>query len=165
MKKLFPALLLLASLGYGQTPKDNAKPDVFEKIGREMKTFKLDTSAVPDDRLSKKIIELRDLRGGFNITEAVEYKISEERAKAGAPQQELDKVAAFFKSGNGKKWLNNAVIHIYRKQFTYEEVTQLIAFYKTSAGQKMAENFPIIMIQSLKAAEAIGEVFKQQQPK
>lgn len=162
MKKLILALLLLSFSSHAQT---NNTSDIFEKISREMKDFKLGTSAVPDDRLSKKIMELRNLRGGFNITEALEYKISEERSKADAPKQQLDKVSAFFKSGNGKKWLNNAVIHIYRKQFTYEEVTQLIAFYKTSAGQKMAENFPIIMIQSLKAAEEIGEIFKQQQRK
>ena len=58
--------------------------------------------------------------------------------------------------------MNNAVIWIYRKQFTVKEINQLIRFYKSSAGQKMAEKFPILMIQSLKAGEEIKENFVQQ---
>jgi hypothetical protein len=32
-----------------------------------------------------------------------------------------------------------------------------VKFYKTNAGQKMATDFPVIMLQSLKAAEMIKE--------
>ena len=67
-----------------------------------------------------------------------------------------------FKNKKGKKWLNNAIIWIYRKQFTLKEINQLIKFYKSSAGQKMTEKFPILMLQSLKAGEEIKEHFVQQ---
>ncbi len=50
---------------------------------------------------------------------------------------------------------------IYRKHFTYGEVKQLIKFYKTSAGKKMAVGLPIIMIESLRAAEMIDIYEKQ----
>ena len=127
-----------------------------------MKEFKLDTTAVPNDKLSKRIEKLRNLKGGFNINEAIEFKIAEERSKENAPIEELDKIEAFFKNGNGRIWLDNAVIWIYRKQFTLKEVNQLIRFYNSSAGQKMAEKFPILMLQSLKAGEEIKENFVQQ---
>jgi hypothetical protein len=134
----------------------------FKRIEQKMQSFKVDTSAVPEDKLTKEIRELRNLKGGFNINGAMQYKIAEERAKKEIPTQELDQLEAFYTSGNGKKWLDNAIIWIYRNQFTYSEIKALQKFYKSSAGVKMAENFPVIMIQSLKAAEVITEQFKKQ---
>ena len=74
-------------------------------------------------------------------------------------QAELDKVAIFFKSGNGKKWLDNAITWIYRNHFTYSELKKLVKFYKTPAGQKMATELPLIMVKSLKAGEMIKEFY------
>ena len=153
-------LIFLAVFCHAQN--DKTTTPIFEKIALEMKEFKLDTTAVPNDKLSKRIEKLRNLKGGFNINEAIEFKIAEERSKENAPIEELDKIEAFFKNGNGRIWLDNAVIWIYRKQFTLKEVNQLIRFYNSSAGQKMAEKFPILMLQSLKAGEEIKENFVQQ---
>ena len=136
--------------------------DIFERISKGVKEFKLDTTAAPDDKMTRKIIELRNLRGGFNINEAIDFKIEEDRQKNEVPKEELDKLSTFFKSGNGKRWLDNAVIRIYRNNFTYRELKQLVKFYKTSAGQKIATNFPVIMMQSLRAAEMIKELYVQQ---
>ncbi len=161
MKKT-TTLLFTFFIFWSQAQNDKTTAPIFEKIALEMKEFKLDTTAVPNDKLSKRIEKLRSLKGGFNINEAIEFKIVEERSKENAPTEELDKIEAFFKNGNGKKWLDNAVIWIYRKQFTLKEINQLIRFYKSSAGQKMAEKFPILMIQSLKAGEEIKENYVQQ---
>lgn len=161
MKKITTLFFIFFTI-WSQAQNDKTSTPIFEKIALEMKEFKLDTTAVPNDKLSKRIEKLRSLKGGFNINEAIEFKIAEERSKENAPTEELDKIEAFFKNGNGKKWLNNSVIWIYRKQFTLKEVNQLIRFYKSSAGQKMAEKFPILMIQSLKAGEEIKENYVQQ---
>ena len=67
-----------------------------------------------------------------------------------------------FKTGNGKKWLDNAVIWIYRSQFTYKELKQLVRFYKKEVGQKLATDLPIIMMQTLTAAEKIGSMYANQ---
>lgn len=75
------------------------------------------------------------------------------------PKAELDKVSMFLKSGNGKRWLDNAMIWIYRNHFTYSELKKLVKFYKTSAGQKMATELPLIMVKSLKAGEMIKEFY------
>jgi len=161
MKKITTLLFFLFAF-WSQAQNDKTDTPIFEKIASEMKEFKVDTTSVPNDKLSKRIEKLRNLKGGFNINEAIEFKIAEERSKENASKEELDKIEAFFKTGNGKKWLNNAIIWIYRKQFTLKEINQLIRFYKSSAGQKMSEKLPILMLQSLKTGEEIKEIFVQQ---
>ncbi|WP_462248759.1 DUF2059 domain-containing protein [Ferruginibacter sp.] len=158
---------LLTFTGYSQadTVANKMASGIYQRIEKNMKEFQLDTTAAPDDKTTKKIIELRNLRGGFNINEAIDFKIQEDRQKNEIPTAELDKVSIFFKSGDGKKWLDNAMVWIYRRQFTYGELKQLVKFYKTSAGQKMATNFPVVMMQSLRAAEMIKEIYTQLQKK
>jgi len=160
---LLLTLCSFTSLIYAQSDTaSKAVPDVFQKIMGSVKDYKPDTSAAPDDKITRKIIELRNLKGGFNINEAIDFKIAEDRQKGEIPKAEMDKVAAFFQSGNGKRWLDNAVIWIYRNHFTYKELKQLVKFYGTSAGQKMATDFAIIMLQSLRAAEMIKNIYEQQ---
>jgi hypothetical protein len=158
---------LLTNVGFSQndTVANNISAHIFDRIAKGVKDFQLDTTAAPNDKITKKIIELRNLRGGFNINEAVDFKIEEDRQKNEVPKAELEKFAIFFKSGDGKRWLDNATIWIYRRQFTYDELKQLVKFYKTSAGQKMATDFPVIMMQSLRAAELIKDMYAQQQKK
>ena len=158
MKKILLTLLFLVQL-YGFSQED--KSTIFNRISETMETFKIDTSAVPKDKLSDKIRELRTLKGSFNINEAMEYKIAEAKSKNELSEADYEKLEMFLTEGNGKKWLDNSIIWIYRNHFTYYEVKELIKFYKTSAGKKMATDFPIIMIQSVKSAETIMERFKE----
>lgn len=158
MNKLFIMLFCLIHLDvYSQ--KDSS--EIFTRISESMATFQIDTSAVPNDALTEKIRELRFLKGGFNVNEAMEYKITESRTKDEISEDEYEKLKNYLTNGEGKKWLDNSIIWIYRKHFILEEVEEAIKFYKTSAGKKMANDFPIIMVQSLKAAEMIMEKFKE----
>lgn len=150
-------------LAYSQPESNQDTMNVFKRVEKSMKEFTLDTTAAPDDKITRKIIQLRSLKGGFNINEALDFKIEEERQDKETNSVELDKLSLFFKSGNGKKWLDNAVIWIYRRNFNYKELKHLVKFYKTPAGQKMANDFPIIMMQSLAAAEMIKDIYTQQQ--
>ena len=117
--------------------------------------FKIDTTAPPNDKITRKIITLRNLKGGFNINEAIDFKIAEELQKKEVPKAQTEELQRYFKSGLGKTYLDNATIHIYRDHFTYKELKQLVKFYKTPTGQKLSADFPIIMMQSLRAAEII----------
>jgi hypothetical protein len=100
---------------------------------------------------------LRNLKGGFNINEAIAFKQQEDEGKNEVPKEQLAFVKQQFESGNAKRWLDNAVIHIYRDHFTYKELKQMAKFYKTSAGQKLADDFPYIMMKSLMAAQIIHD--------
>jgi len=157
------AFCLFAPTVFSQSDSTKAGINsIFERIGKEVKDYRLDTTNAPNDKIMRKIIELRNLRGGFNINEALEYKLEEDRQKNEVPKEELDNLSNFFKSGNGKKWLDNAVIWIYREHFSYKELKQLVKFYKTEAGQKMATDFPVIMMQTLTAGEMIRNLYAQQ---
>jgi hypothetical protein len=147
---------LFLAVGYAQTDS------IFERVTKSVKDFKFDTAAAPNDKFTRKIKELKSLRGGFNINEAVSFKMEEEVQKKEISKEEYEKISSFFTVGNGKIWLDNAMTSIYRKHFTYVEIKQLIKFYKTSAGKKMTTDFPIIMLESLRAAEMIKEMYEQQ---
>jgi hypothetical protein len=168
MRKYIKLMLLFCfwnHTGFSQsdTTARHAAPDIFNRIAKSIKEFRLDTTAAPDDEITRKITELRSLKGGFNINEAIDFKLEEDRQKNEVSKAAQDSLSRFFKSGNGKKWLDNAVTWIYRRHFTYKELQELVRFYRTPAGQKMATNFPVIMIQSLQAAELIKGVYTQQQ--
>ncbi|MGZ8538195.1 MAG: DUF2059 domain-containing protein [Flavisolibacter sp.] len=133
--------------------------NIFTRITAGMSNFKIDTSYPPHDKITAKIIELRSMRGGFNINEAIEFKIAEDSQNKKMTEKETNDSKAFFNSGNGKRKLDNAVIWIYRNRFSYNDLKKMVKFYRTSAGQKMASDFPIIMLQSLAAAETIKNDF------
>lgn len=168
MKKHTTLTLLFCcfvTIVFAQTDKDmnTVTPGIFNRIAKSVSDFRPDTSAAPYDKITTKIIELRNLRGGFNINEALAFKMEEDFQKKEISKAELDKLSNFFKNADGKRWLDNATIWIYRQHFSYSELKQLVKFYKTSAGQKMAIDFPVIMIQSLKAAEMIKDIYSKQQ--
>ena len=167
MKSLLLALLICCcnSRSFSQiaNPSNANEQDLFTGITHELKDYKPDTSDAPDDKITREIRTLRSLRGGFNINEAIDFKIAEERQKGETSAAELDKIAAFFKTGSGKKWLDNALIWIYRRHFTYKELKQLVKFYKTDAGQKMAATFPVVMLQALSAAAQLKDLYLHQQ--
>jgi len=165
MKKYFFASFLLLFAFMATAQNDTASiadySAVFERITGQVANYKPDTSLAPNDKTTRKIQQLRALRGGFNIQEAVGFMLEEERRKGEKPEAQLDQLSAFFTLGNGHRWLNNAAIWIYRNHFTYKELKQLVKFYKTSAGKKMADDFPVIVLKSLAAAEAIRKGFEE----
>jgi hypothetical protein len=148
---------LIFSCCFGQDTTNNANASIFQLMMTEMKDFKIDTSEVPDDKTTRKIRELRALKGVFNINEAISFKLEEDRSKKEKSPEELQKLADYMQNGRGKALLDNAITWIYRREFTYPELKALVKFYKTSAGQKVAGRFPLIMLKSLAAAQVIVE--------
>lgn len=158
---------LFSAILFAQTgrPAEEKTTSVFERMTASAADFQPDTSSLPNDSITGIIMELRTVRGGFNIDEAVEFKIEEARQKNEISQTAADSLLAFFTTGNGKKQLDNAVMWIYRKHFTYEELQQIVAFYKSSAGQKFATEFPFVVLESFKAAELIQKNYAGGQKK
>ena len=131
--------------------------DMFQRISAELQAFKIDTSAVPEDETTSLIRKLRTLKGVFNINEAIAFKLEEEEKEKKSSKENLDKIRQSMLQGQAKKWLDNAVIHIYRQHFNRKELRQLIKFYNSSAGKKLATQFPFIMMKSLLAAQTIHD--------
>ncbi len=164
MRKLIVLLcpvFLISGLASAQSDSLESS-GIFEKISSELQMFKLDTTAAPEDKSTKLIRKLRSLHGGFNIDEAIAYKMEEERREKKTPEADLELLRKQFREGKAKQWLDNAVIHIYRHHFTEKELKQLVKFYKTQAGRKMAADFPLVMMKSLMAAQIIhDEILKR----
>lgn len=154
---LFLLLSFAASEARAQirTPEKSAGKNIFERISTAMTGFNADTSIPPDDRLTRKIILLRNLRGGFNINEVMEFKLAEERQKGEKPAAELERMERFFSTGNGKRWLDHAAIWVYRNHYNYRDIKRMIRFYRSPAGRKTADTLPVIIVQLLAAAENI----------
>jgi Tol biopolymer transport system component len=159
MRKIFLLQGLFLLFGFlVQAQKDSVNiKGIFQKLTEEIKSYKIDTTSPPKDKMSQKIIQLRELKGGFNINEAIAYKMQEEESKNEISKAKTAYLKQEFENGKGKQWLDNAVIHIYRQHFTYKELKQLVKFYKTPAGQKLATDFPYIMMKTLMAAQIIHD--------
>ena len=158
-KILMLVLIFITYSGSSFCQIDSAMKRAFHRISSAMMNYKLDTTTPPDDKITRKINELRILRGGFNIDEAINFKLEEDRQKKEMPDATLNELSFFFKTGSGKTLLQNAITWIYRNNFNYKDLKRLVKFYSTSAGQKMADNFPVIMLQSLAAAEQLKNGF------
>ena len=167
MKKI--SIFLFISLFYFNgifAQNENASqnlPPVFQRIAEGMKNYKLDTLTPPDDKSTRLIVELRELKGGFNINEFLQFKMEEESQKPENDTKEFREAMDFFTTGNGKKWLDNAVINIYRNHYTEKELKALVKFARTNAGQKMASETPLIILQAASAGEMIKEQYLKMQ--
>ena len=118
--------------------------------------LKADTSSVPEDMLTKKIRMLRSEKNGLTIETILRIKIAEEQQKDTTHSKEFyDKLLTEITTGKTSKLLENCVINLYRRNFTEQEIDDIVRFYKTSAGKKMSKEFLLIMVQSIKDAEQL----------
>ncbi len=159
IKKTYLFAIIVLSATFSSAQNDSASKNKaisnLAKIIMEVKEFKPDTSNVPDDRITRKIIELRKIKAGFNINSVLDFKMEEDASKKEIPDSTLGVLKEQFTNGNAKRWLENAIIWIYRKEFTYKELKQLLRFYKTSAGKKLSDRFPSIELKSIMSVEVI----------
>ena len=118
--------------------------------------LKSDTASVPNDALTKKIRQLRNEKNGLTIENILRLKIMEEQPKDSIHSKEFyNKLLVEVTTGPTSKLIENSLINLYRRNFTEEEIDELIAFYKTSAGKKMDKEFILMMLQSIKDAEQL----------
>ena len=156
---LFVALLVYTTAQSSPIDTSKKRLSTFDKISQDLQAYKPDTSTPPADRMTQTIRQIMKLRGGFNINEALEYKIEEDRHRGETPEVDLNQLALYLQEGDGRRHLDNAIIWIYRSTFTLKELQQIKAFYATSAGQKMADSFPLLMLKSLAAAQLLKDGF------
>lgn len=68
------------------------------------------------------------------------------------PEEFFTKFQAEIQSGS----LTNALVDVYKKHFTLEEVNELIKFYKSDIGQVLIQKQPIIMQESMEVGRKWG---------
>lgn len=165
MSKIFYLFALILTLEQARAQQDtaaNSSTNEIMRIVNDVKSYKPDTSDVPNDKLTRKIKEFRDRKGGFNINTVMDYKIQEDLGKNDLSKEKADKLKQEFTTGRARRLLDNAIIWLYRKTFTYKEMKQLVRFYNSKAGQKYSDFFLPMLLKSVVAAESIQKQIMQE---
>lgn len=79
------------------------------------------------------------------------------RARPDVPDQFWRDFAVEFKRQASPDELMKAILPIYDKHFTHQEIRQLIAFYESPLGRKISTTLPEIQRESIEAGQAWGE--------
>jgi len=72
------------------------------------------------------------------------------------PREFYERLYDEIANGNGRRWFENAIIQIYRKHLTVENVKELNAFYSTPAGKKYISLLPVLLEESKEVGTSIG---------
>lgn len=165
MKFYFIIFLIFSSTVFSFAQTDSTikikAASIFNQLTTSLSSYKVDTSAVPNDKITRTIAALRKARGGFNINEAIMFKLGEDRQKNEITQADSLNLSNYFFKGDGKIWLDNSITWIYRNHFSLSELKQMLKFNKTAAGKKMSSEFPLVMLKSLMAAEKIKAMYAE----
>lgn len=133
-------------------------PATFQSLIGNLK-LKVDTTAPPEDSLTKKIRILRAERGSLSFDTVIKYSIGSQQSNDTKHSKEyyfnlLDEC----QHGYAHHLIENILINLYRQCFTEKEVDQLAEFYKTSVGKRLMIN--IFMITAT-AGTAIQQIVKE----
>jgi hypothetical protein len=149
----------------------------FEGIQRAMDTvpatqdefaLQFDTTAVPEDNLTKLIRELlavthtreTDLEMG---TASLMESLGMQDSASVTPLMKkfCNEMIQEFRQGRIAKWLELVYIRNYRKLFTEEEIRGLISFYQSPLGKKSLERTKVLMKNVMTDARKIGQFVGQ----
>lgn len=150
---LILGLTIFTVCSYAQS--DSAKIAALQKIFG-MAKFKVDTTAVKEDSLTKKIFTLRAERGPVNLDNVLKFIIQNKEANDTVHSKKYyDALSDECQNGHSHQLIENILINLYRQCFTEPEIDQLILFYKSSAGKKMSNDFMVLSITAAMAAQEI----------
>ena len=109
---------------------------------------------------TEKLMELVGTRGILRdiFDQDIDAQISAMRhARPDVPEQFWQDFTVEFKRQASPDELMKAILPIYDKHFTQQEIRQLIAFYESPLGRKISTTLPEIQRESVEAGRAWGE--------
>ena len=140
-----------------QNNPDGMPPALQSLIGNL--NLKVDTTAPPEDSLTKQIRLFRAERGLISFDTIIKYQIEGQQSNdTKHPEEFYRSLLDECQHGHAHHLMENILINLYRQCFTEKEMEQLVAFYKTSAGKKMMVN---IMMITATAGPAIQQIVKE----
>jgi uncharacterized protein len=143
--------------------KKPAKPVVDEEVKEEMppqveeleKTAitpalpplpEIDTVPPPNDELTKQIKKLLEVTNGIIASKTIMTGMlgTQRKNNTTLPDEFYVKMLEAIENGTVTGFIENAVVKIYRTKFTVQEINEVIKFYDSPVGKKMAaESAPI----------------------
>ena len=118
----------------------------------------LDTIPPPQDDLTKELKKMLETTGALNLGVQFAKGLQELQASGQdiLPREFYERLYDEIANGNGRRWFENAIIKIYRKHVTVEDVKELNAFYSTPAGKKYISLLPVLLEESKEVGTSIG---------
>lgn len=120
----------------------------------------IDTVAAPNDDLTTEIKKLLAITNSLNTATVVMKETINSQRKLKSipvPEEFYDRFLAAIDNGQVGGMLENAVIKIYRQKFTRQEISEIIKFYGTPVGKKLAVELLPIASASRAEGEKIGQ--------
>ena len=120
-------------------------------------------SAADADRSEALIRELLTLTGTDQMmTQAVDQMFSIvrpglERASAGKPAGYVDEWYDVFRAEFLGYDFDSAMVELYSKHFTADELQELVVFHRSPVGQKSIQVMPAIMQESMNMGSQLGQ--------
>jgi hypothetical protein len=138
----------------GTLPDDEKPPEVEKledtKIGRTPPPLpplpEIDTIPAPNDELTKEIKKMIVVTNGMGTSETLMKGALESQRKSNTSLADEFYVRMLQAVENGQisGYITNVIVKIYRQKFTVEEIREIIKFYDSPIGKKMAaESAPI----------------------
>ena len=146
-----PAMALLLCLGVAAQCAAQAKSPSKARTGNTLSAKHQDTEKLMELVGTRRI--LRDL-----FDQDIDAQIAAMRhARPDVPEQFWQDFTVEFKRQASPDELMNAILPIYDKHFSHQEIRQLIAFYESPLGRKISTTLPEIQRESVEAGRAWGE--------
>ncbi len=146
-----PAMALLLCLGMAALCAAQAKPAGRSRTGDTLSAKHQDTEKLMELVGTRRI--LRDL-----FDQDIDAQIAAMRhARPDVPDQFWQDFTVEFKRQASPDELMKAILPIYDKHFSHQEIRQLIAFYESPLGRKISTTLPEIQLESIEAGRAWGE--------
>ena len=144
-------ITLLLCLGMPGFCPAQARPATHSQTAGSLRAKHQDTEKLMELVGTRQI--LRDL-----FDQDIDAQISAmRRARPDVPDQFWQDFALEFKRQASPDELMQAILPIYDKHFTHQEIRQLIAFYQSPLGRKISSTLPEIQRESVDAGRAWGE--------
>lgn len=116
--------------------------------------------AAPTSRDSSKVALIREL---LSVTHAVDQSMIAMEAMVPAQKAANPRIPAVFwdrflaqaRARRGE--LEEAIVVVYERHFSTNEIVQLLAFYRTPIGQKVLSTLPAVLQESVVAGQEWGQ--------
>ncbi len=116
-----------------------------------------DTTAAPNDELTRDILQLLELTNAMNIGQVFAQGLSK-------PEEQNELLKEFYKrffkemkDGDAHKWMMSLFVKAYRQRYTGEEIQELVKFYQTPLGKKVIKETVEMLPAVMKEGEKIGK--------
>jgi uncharacterized protein len=144
--------------------EDEAPPEV-EKLEKTVIPSlpplpEIDTTAAPDDDLTKEIKLMLNGSGAMKATvETMKAMLDMQRKNPSSalPVEFYDRFLQTIENGRVSRLLENAIVKVYREKFTLQEMKDVNAFYASATGKKMAAEQSALTAAGRVAGENLGK--------